>query len=96
MPHYQVLKSYMVPKPEGGGHYSRGVVVEMDEKTAEDWKEYLQPYVINDGPHGPERRIELTQSELDERIAEAVDKARAEWIAEAEAAAKPVKKKSDG
>ena len=90
MPFYKVLKSYTVPKPDGSGHLSRGVVVEMSKKAASAWKDVLQPYELDDRPRGPERTIQLTQSELDERIAEAVAKARAEWVAEAQ----PVKKKS--
>jgi len=68
MPFYKVLKSYTVPKPDGSGHLSRGVVVEMSKKAASAWKDVLQPYELDDRPRGPERTIQLTQSELDERI----------------------------
>lgn len=85
MPTFQVLKSYAVPKPEGG-FYSKGVVIDLDEKTAESYKDSLTPYTINDGATGPETKIGYTQSQIDAIIAEAVAKARAEWEAELAAA----------
>lgn len=75
MPTFQVLKSYEVPKPEGG-YYSKGVVVDLDEKSAEKYKAALVPYAINDGAAGPEARIGYTQSQIDaiveERIASSI------------------------
>lgn len=85
MPTFQVLKSYAVPKPEGG-FYSKGVVIDLDEKTAESYKDSLTPYTINDGAAGPETKIGYTQSQIgaivEEAVASAVAKARAEWEAE--------------
>lgn len=86
MPFYQITKSYVVPKLDGPGHYSRGTVVEMSEKQAGEYSEFLLPYTINDGAHGPEPKKSYTASEIDAIIAEAVAKARAEWEAELAAA----------
>lgn len=89
MPTFQVLKSYAVPKPEGG-FYSKGVVIDLDEKTAESYKDSLTPYTINDGAAGPETKFGYTQSQIgaivEEAVASAVAKARAEWEAELAAA----------
>lgn len=92
MPTFQVLKSYAVPKPEGG-YYSKGVVVDLDENSAATCKDSLIPYTINDGAAGPETKLGYTQSQIDaiveDAVTSAVAKARAEWEAELAAAQDP-------
>lgn len=98
MPLFQCLRSFTVPKPEGG-HYSKGIVFEMDESEAEQYGKDVIPYQINDTPAGAARVYVLTQEQIDSRIEVAVDKARAEWEAgaktDAPAAAKSRKAKTD-
>lgn len=81
MPLFQCLRSFTVPKPEGG-HYSKGIVFEMDETEAEQYGKDVIPYKINDTPAGAARVYVLTQEQIDSRIEVAVDKARTEWEAE--------------
>lgn len=96
MPLFQCLRSFTVPKPEGG-HYSKGIVFEMDETEAEQYGKDVIPYKINDTPAGAARVYVLTQEQIDSRIEVAVDKARTEWEAEAktDAPARARKAKTD-
>ncbi len=82
MPTYQILRSFTVPRPEGGT-YSKGIVVEMDDDEAAKYGKDVIPAVIDgESVVGAMPKKAYTKAELQALIDDAVAKARIEWESE--------------